>query len=119
MAKSKKSKILAMALCASVMAGLYASPVMADTPQVDEIYSSGKSSVQANADGTIDFNVFTTQSDGTQNVARVASFDADGLTFYNGSGTHAVFEIDRDNGDFYAANKHFRVATDGSISIIL
>ena len=29
MAKSKKSKILAMALCASVMAGIYASPVMA------------------------------------------------------------------------------------------
>ena len=30
MAKSKKSKILAMALCASVMTGIYASPVMAD-----------------------------------------------------------------------------------------
>ena len=29
MAKSKKSKILAMALCAGVMAGIYASPVMA------------------------------------------------------------------------------------------
>ena len=29
MAKNKKSKILAMALCASVMAGIYASPVMA------------------------------------------------------------------------------------------
>ena len=29
MAKSKKSKILAMALCASVMTGIYASPVMA------------------------------------------------------------------------------------------
>ena len=29
MAKSKKSKILAMALCASVMAGIYAAPVMA------------------------------------------------------------------------------------------
>ena len=31
MAKSKKSKILAMALCASVMTGIYASPVMAGT----------------------------------------------------------------------------------------
>ena len=29
MAKSKKSKILAMALCASVMTGIYAAPVMA------------------------------------------------------------------------------------------
>lgn len=30
MAKSKKSKILAMALCAGVMAGIYAAPVMAE-----------------------------------------------------------------------------------------
>lgn len=29
MAKTKNSKILAMALCASVMAGIYASPVLA------------------------------------------------------------------------------------------
>lgn len=29
MAKNKKSKILAMALCASVMTGIYAAPVMA------------------------------------------------------------------------------------------
>lgn len=36
MAKSKKSKILAMALCASVMTGIYASPVMAT-----ELYEDG------------------------------------------------------------------------------
>ena len=37
MAKSKKSKILAMALCASVMAGIYAAPVMAaELDVVDE-----------------------------------------------------------------------------------
>ena len=35
MAKSKKSKILAMALCASVMTGIYASPVMAEELYVD------------------------------------------------------------------------------------
>ena len=35
MAKSKKSKILAMALCASVMTGIYASPVMAHNVRVD------------------------------------------------------------------------------------
>ncbi len=35
MAKSKKSKILAMALCASVMAGIYASPVMAKEISLD------------------------------------------------------------------------------------
>lgn len=39
MAKSKKSKILAMALCAGVMAGIYASPVMA--AQTGLIISSG------------------------------------------------------------------------------
>ena len=36
MAKSKKSKILAMALCASVMTGIYASPVMADELWINE-----------------------------------------------------------------------------------
>ncbi len=35
MAKSKKSKILAMALCASVMTGIYASPVMAKKFSLD------------------------------------------------------------------------------------
>ena len=35
MAKSKKSKILAMALCASVMTGIYASPVMAAELKVE------------------------------------------------------------------------------------
>ena len=35
MAKSKKSKILAMALCASVMTGIYASPVMAAELEVE------------------------------------------------------------------------------------
>lgn len=35
MAKNKKSKILAMALCASVMAGIYASPVMARDIHLD------------------------------------------------------------------------------------
>ena len=39
MAKSKKSKILAMALCASVMTGIYAAPVMA--AQTGLIISSG------------------------------------------------------------------------------
>ena len=105
-----------MALCASVMAGLYASPVMADTPQVDEIYSSGKSSVQANADGTIDFNVFTTQGDGTQNVARIASLDANGFSIHNGSGNFPVFYVGRDNGDFMAAGGDFRVDANGNVT---
>lgn len=35
MAKNKKSKILAMTLCAGVMAGIYASPVMAAMKEID------------------------------------------------------------------------------------
>lgn len=41
MAKSKKSKILAMALCASVMTGIYAAPVMADNVNASFDSSSG------------------------------------------------------------------------------
>lgn len=41
MAKSKKSKILAMALCASVMAGIYAAPVMAGNVNASFDFSSG------------------------------------------------------------------------------
>lgn len=45
MAKSKKSKILAMALCASVMTGIYASPVMAAPIEV-----SGSSTLEIEGD---------------------------------------------------------------------
>ena len=45
MAKSKNSKILAMALCASVMAGIYASPVMAAPIEV-----SGSSTLEIEGD---------------------------------------------------------------------
>ena len=47
MAKSKKSKILAMALCASVMTGIYASPVMAE-----ELYVDGSQMVTTKGVGT-------------------------------------------------------------------
>ena len=46
MAKSKKSKILAMALCASVMTGIYAAPVMAE-----ELYVDSSQSVTTNGVG--------------------------------------------------------------------
>lgn len=45
MAKNKKSKILAMALCASVMTGIYASPVMAAPIEV-----SGSSTLEIEGD---------------------------------------------------------------------
>lgn len=49
MAKSKKSKILAMALCASVMTGIYAAPVMAGT--IDVNTENGGLAVTINSDG--------------------------------------------------------------------
>ena len=49
MAKSKKSKILAMALCASVMTGIYASPVLAGT--IDVNTENGGLNVTINSNG--------------------------------------------------------------------
>lgn len=113
MAKSKNSKILAMALCASVMAGIYASPVMA----AEQINSDNNySSVIANTNGTIDFRVWTTQGDGSQNLARIASFDADGFSIHNGSGRFPVFYIGRHNGDFMAAGGDFAVDAGGNVT---
>ena len=101
-----------MALCASVMTGIYAAPVMA----ADAIYSDGKASVETTSDGTINFAVYTTQSDGTKNVARIASFDADRFSIHNGSGSYPVFYIGRQNGDFMAADGDFAVDEDGNVT---
>ena len=113
MAKNKKSKILAMALCASVMTGIYAAPVMA----AEQINSDNNySSVIANTNGTIDFQVWTTQGDGSQNLARIASFDADGFSIHNGSGRFPVFYIGRHNGEFMAAGGDFAVDAGGNVT---
>ena len=113
MAKNKKSKILAMALCASVMTGIYASPVMAE----EQINSANNySSVIANKNGTIDFQVWTTLGDGRQTLARIASFDADGFSIHNASGRFPVFYIGRHNGDFMAAGGDFAVDGDGNVT---
>lgn len=57
MAKSKKSKILAMALCAGVMAGIYASPVMA--ANVDANFDSDSGNIVF----TIAGNTYTINKD--------------------------------------------------------
>ena len=51
MAKSKKSKILAMALCASVMTGIYAAPVMAGKSNTEPIAGTGIT-IGVETDGT-------------------------------------------------------------------
>lgn len=53
MAKNKKSKILAMALCASVMTGIYAAPVMAGSDWI----ASNNASVGVNDNREITFNI--------------------------------------------------------------
>lgn len=113
MAKSKKSKILASMLAVSTMAVFYVAPVMA----AEQINSDNNhSSVIANTNGTIDFQVWTTQGDGSQNLARIASFDADGFSIHNGSGRFPVFYIGRHNGDFMAAGGDFAVDADGNVT---
>lgn len=74
MAKNKKSKILAMALCASVMAGIYASPVMAKEFRLD-----GNSSVTT--DSTISTGGYT-QNEVRVNISDGFSSDTIG-TFYS------------------------------------
>ena len=54
MAKSRKSKILAMALCASVMAGIYATPVMAES-KIEN--TTGNSSIEIGDNGGIKITV--------------------------------------------------------------
>lgn len=53
MAKSKKSNILAMALCASVMAGIYASPVMAAQTGLSGTVSENEVTIKADSTVTI------------------------------------------------------------------
>lgn len=74
MAKNKKSKILAMALCASVMAGIYASPVMAKEFRLD-----GNSSVTT--ENTTSTGGYT-QNEVRVNISDGISSDTIG-TFYS------------------------------------
>ena len=109
MAKSKKSKILASVLAASTMAVFYASPVMAEDGHT--YISSSNASVGTTESGEINFRV-----NAGSGSAKVGMFDKDSFTIYNGSGTWSVFEIDRNDGDFWAANKQFRVDKAGVVT---
>ena len=86
MAKSKKSKILAMALCASVMTGIYASPVMADG-QISgiNVVTSGTGAV-LQADNTVSINGVELEilPDGTNGKVKAAGGRFTQLTVTNG-----------------------------------
>ena len=126
MAKNKKSKILAMALCASVMAGIYASPVMAaDTIEagdssitVTDTGNNGKITVKA--DGT-------TIGTATKSAIVIGSTDKEQTITINGkyftlssSGALTAKGITSQGGNFYvkdaSGNTKFTVNTTGAVT---
>lgn len=113
MAKNKKSKILAMALCASVMTGIYASPVMAIT--VDEKtqnITSDTTDGKTFFDGKVIADKFGT-TNGAFSVDINGTIKGDFLIIGKNS-ADAVFMVDRD-GAVKAANGAFTVDKDGNV----
>ena len=125
MAKSKKSKILAMALCASVMTGIYASPVMAAAIEagdssitVTDTGNNGKITVKA--DGT-------TIGTATKSAIVIGSTDKEQTITINGkyftlssSGALTAKGITSQGGNFYvkdaSGNTKFTVNTTGAVT---
>lgn len=109
MAKSKKSKILAMALCASVMTGIYASPVMADN------VNASFDSISGNIVFTIAGDTYTINKDDITNaIARNpihsnSSISANG-GFIARSGNYAILG---DTQYAMLANKEYFALGDG------
>lgn len=102
MAKNKKSKILAMALCASVMTGIYASPVMAAELYVD---NSGNQLVTTKDS----LGTKITELEGLKSIIS----DSFATTPINGN---SAFWVNKD-GKLVAANRQFTVDTNGSVYI--
>ena len=85
MAKSKKSKILAMALCASVMTGIYASPVMA-AGQISGINVTGGTGAGLEAQDSVIINGVKLEilPDGMNGIVKAAGGEFTQLTVTNG-----------------------------------
>ena len=99
MAKNKKSKILAMALCASVMAGLYANPVFAGPVEIN--YDAGK--------GGIHFS-----------FANESEFEGDGLHSYVWTPVDGVLQPSTDDvasisGEYTITSESIAQALNGQI----
>ena len=113
MAKNKKSKILAMALCASVMTGIYAAPVMAATAEEKTQNITSATDGETVFDGKVTANKFGTTNkffyvdvNGTiKGTSLIIGKNAD----------NAVFMVDRD-GAVKAANGAFTVEKDGKVT---
>ena len=127
MAKSKNSKILAMALCASVMAGIYASPVMA----ADTSIEAGDSSITVTDTGNN--GKITVKADGTtigtatKSAIVIGSTDKEQTITINGkyftlssSGALTAKGITSQGGNFYvkdaSGNTKFTVTTTGAVT---
>ena len=126
MAKNKKSKILAMALCASVMTGIYASPVMA----ADTSIGAGDSSITVTETGNN--GKITVKADGTtigtatKSAIVIGSTDKEQTITINGkyftlssSGALTAKGITSQGGNFYvkdaSGNTKFTVTTTGAV----
>ena len=126
MAKNKKSKILAMALCASVMTGIYASPVMA----ADTSIGAGDSSITVTETGNK--GKITVKADGTtigtatKSAIVIGSTDKEQTITINGkyftlssSGALTAKGITSQGGNFYvkdaSGNTKFTVTTTGAV----
>ena len=94
MAKSKKSKILAMALCASVMTGIYASPVMA-AGQIIGINVTGGTGAGLQAEDKVSINGVEL-ADG---IVKAAGGEFTQLTVTGGVLTVGGTSIDSTNGN--------------------
>ena len=99
MAKKQKSKLLAMALCASVMAGLYANPVFAGPVEIN--YDAGK--------GGIHFS-----------FANESEFEGDGLHSYVWTPVDGVLQPSTDDvasisGEYTITSESIAQALNGQI----
>ena len=112
MAKSKKSKILAMALCASVMTGIYASPVMA-AGQVTGLKDS--TNTVLTADDTVSINgvEFTVTGTGVDGTVKAAGGNFTQLTVTNGGLTVNNGDTTL-NGKLDVGAGNFKVDTNGN-----
>ena len=111
MAKNKKSKILAMALCASVMTGIYAAPVMAGTVEekTQNINANKTIAGETYFVGKVIADKFGTTTDGFY-VDENGTLKSNQIKVHKGE-----FTVDR-NGAVKAANGAFTVDKNGRVS---
>lgn len=113
MAKSKKSKILAIALCASVMTGIYASPVMASVEDKTQNITSDTREGNTFFDGKVTAHKFGTHNSSFY-VEENGNIKGNSLIIGK-NGDNAVFKVER-NGAVKAANGAFTVDKDGNVT---